>query len=52
MRSCKNPCDDCNRVDCDGRETRPCQNKTDSSDIDRNGRKSVVSSSCVEDKIR
>jgi hypothetical protein len=41
-RYCKNPCDDCNRVDGDGRDskqtTRPCQNKIDSPDVGGDGR--------------
>ena len=40
-RYCKNPCDGCNRVDCDGRDsrtTRPCQNKIDSPDVGGDGR--------------
>ena len=40
-RYCKNPCDDCNRGDCNGRDsrrpTRPCQNKIDSPDAGGDG---------------
>jgi hypothetical protein len=39
---CKNPCDDCNRVDCNGRDSRqpmrPSQDKIDCSDVGRDGR--------------
>ena len=39
---CKNSCDDCNRVDCDGRDSRwprrPCQNKIDSPGVGGDGR--------------
>ena len=38
----KNPCDDCSRVDHDGRDNRqpkrPCQNKIDSPDVGGNGK--------------